>query len=157
MSRRKVLSIREPEASHVFIENPNQRKVIENRTWNTDYRGRLYIHASGSPPANSPSDVYRDPPWPEWQCGRVIGHVDLIAVVRKRDKPKDGNRLGRFRPLDEVEREVRRNFFAHDIPFTKQIWADLDYQGSEFFWIFVNPTRLAEPIPSAGRTRIWEF
>ena len=38
----KILSIRQPHA-YLIIEGI---KTIENRTWETDYRGRLLIHAS---------------------------------------------------------------------------------------------------------------
>ncbi len=41
----KVLSIRQPYATQILYEV----KQIEYRTWKTDYRGRIYIHASGKP------------------------------------------------------------------------------------------------------------
>lgn len=40
----KVLSIKEPYASLVM----NKKKTIETRSWKTNYRGELYIHASQS-------------------------------------------------------------------------------------------------------------
>lgn len=40
----KVLSIKEPYAT--LIANGN--KVIETRSWKTNYRGELFIHASGT-------------------------------------------------------------------------------------------------------------
>lgn len=39
----KCISIRQPNATYVAAG----LKKIENRTWNTKYRGELYIHASG--------------------------------------------------------------------------------------------------------------
>lgn len=38
----KVLSIKEPYASLI----KNNIKKIETRSWKTNYRGKLYIHAS---------------------------------------------------------------------------------------------------------------
>ena len=38
----KVLSIKEPFASLI----KNKKKYIETRSWKTNYRGELYIHAS---------------------------------------------------------------------------------------------------------------
>ena len=39
----KVLSVKNPYA-YLIIQGG---KDVENRTWTTDYRGRLYIHSSG--------------------------------------------------------------------------------------------------------------
>ena len=39
----KVLSVKNPFA-YLILQGG---KDVENRTWTTDYRGRLYIHASG--------------------------------------------------------------------------------------------------------------
>ena len=38
----KVLSITEPFATLIY----EKKKFIETRSWNTNYRGELYIHAS---------------------------------------------------------------------------------------------------------------
>ena len=40
----KVLSIKEPFASLIM----NKKKRIETRSWKTNYRGKIYIHASKS-------------------------------------------------------------------------------------------------------------
>lgn len=39
----KVISIKEPFATLIM----NKMKLIETRSWKTNYRGELYIHASG--------------------------------------------------------------------------------------------------------------
>ena len=39
----KVLSVKNPFA-YLILQGG---KDVENRTWTTDYRGRLYIHVSG--------------------------------------------------------------------------------------------------------------
>ena len=39
----KVLSIKEPYATLIATGN----KLIETRSWKTNYRGELFIHASG--------------------------------------------------------------------------------------------------------------
>jgi len=41
----KVISVRQPYASLIC----RGIKTIENRTWDTKYRGKLLIHASGKP------------------------------------------------------------------------------------------------------------
>lgn len=45
----KTLSIKQPWASLIA----HGIKDVENRTWKTNYRGRIYIHASGKPSFDS--------------------------------------------------------------------------------------------------------
>ncbi len=78
-------------------------KDVENRSWPTDYRGRLYIHSSGSPMTTAEAkhelgaSVLGDSPevrsWLQegmskgvtepWLTSRtIIGHVELVDCVR---------------------------------------------------------------------------
>ena len=41
----KVLSLTEPGATLIR----EKKKLIETRSWKTDYRGELYIHGSNAP------------------------------------------------------------------------------------------------------------
>ena len=66
----RVLSIRQPYASRI-IEG---RKTIELRSWNTSFRGRFYIHASGKHPTLPTS--------------AIVGTVELIDVVKYTSKSK---------------------------------------------------------------------
>lgn len=63
-------------------------KLVENRSWPTDYRGPLLIHAGKSTvhlidPANPPEIS------PRLEFGAAIGTVDLIDCVRREDLPED--------------------------------------------------------------------
>jgi hypothetical protein len=85
----KAISVRQPWA-YLIVEGI---KRIENREWNTQYRGPLLIHAAGR---------YREkmtiaqiarryrvaiPDADDLTFGAIIGQVDLIDVVTKsRDK-----------------------------------------------------------------------
>ena len=53
----KVLSVKSPWAERIVIGD----KIIENRNWRTQYRGKLYIHRSG-------------------KNGAIIGSVELVNV-----------------------------------------------------------------------------
>jgi hypothetical protein len=61
-------------------------KDIENRTWETSYRGPLAIHASASiASADDDAEVIKricgvDVPL-DLQCGAVVGVVDLVDVA----------------------------------------------------------------------------
>lgn len=80
----KAISIQQPWAWAIL----HAGKDVENRTWNTHYRGPLAIHA--------PAKRQRDHWWPrgvirpeedELHLSAIIGIVDLVDVVeRKRSK-----------------------------------------------------------------------
>jgi hypothetical protein len=56
-------------------------KDIENRTWSTKFRGRIYIHASkGYDPTFSPSEFNITLPT-SFARGAIIGEVDIIDCV----------------------------------------------------------------------------
>lgn len=72
----KVLSVRQPWAS-LIVHGP---KRVENRTWRTDYRGPLLIHAAKSrkslwPGADSIEGL------PPLAFGAIIGLVDLVDCI----------------------------------------------------------------------------
>ena len=118
----KVLCIRQPWAA-LIIEGD---KDIENRTWSTNYRGPLLIHASLGK-AFWPDDRIAK----EFRCkipplaskrGEIIGIVDLVDVA----PPPDRNRpargkwhaedcfgfvLANPRPLPFVPMKGRLNLF----------------------------------------------
>lgn len=68
----RVLTIRQPWASAIIYAG----KDVENRSWTTSYRGRVYIHAGMR---LDPEDVLPDGvPVPR---GAIIGHVELVNIV----------------------------------------------------------------------------
>jgi hypothetical protein len=81
----KALSIRQPWAWAII----HAGKDVENRTWNTKFRGTFAVHASAQ--AASDWEFPRGAPKPGekegWVKGAIIGFVDLVDVVdRHRSK-----------------------------------------------------------------------
>ena len=79
----KALSVRQPWA-HLIIHGA---KRIENRTWSTDWRGPLLIHASKSDSEIASCYAWTAlrghlPPKSVLQFGALIGIVTLDAVYR---------------------------------------------------------------------------
>lgn len=86
----KALSIKQPWASLIA----HGIKDIENRTWKTNFRGRIYIHATGSP-SNEPYQIFTDEQWREIELknfdpeifesyknlSRIIGSVYIVDCV----------------------------------------------------------------------------
>ena len=74
----KTLSVRQPWADLII----SGTKDIENRTWSTVYRGRLFIHASRFRlDEETIARFDRDPA--ALHYGAVIGFVDLVDVVQE--------------------------------------------------------------------------
>lgn len=88
----KALSVQQPFASLEVLGI----KDIENRTWKTDYRGRIYIHASAYKKLNFTvltKEQYNDAcdkfewnsttvkPVDQWDRSAIIGHVDIVDCV----------------------------------------------------------------------------
>lgn len=76
----KTLSIKQPWAFCIIHRNKN----IENRTWNTKFRGRFNVHASKSIDMKAYyrlKDVLDLPPIDHLVKGAIIGTVELVDVV----------------------------------------------------------------------------
>lgn len=71
----KALTIAQPYAELIV----RGEKPIENRTWDTRYRGPLFIHAGQSREWLSPGDEQRYPGMP---FGALVAVVQLVACLR---------------------------------------------------------------------------
>lgn len=124
----RCLSIHQPWAWAILSGG----KRVENRTWPTNHRGPLLIHASKSR-ANF-EDQDRDdwrgrygvelPEWSTLATGAILGVANLASCVRA-----DG----------EGASDVQRQWLDSH-PFTEGPWC----------WILKNVRAFAEPIPYRG-------
>lgn len=78
----KALSIRQPWAFAIT----HGRKDVENRTWSTNYRGRVLLHASGSMTRDDIEgfrDFIEDNPelGGDWLNGRTLRQLDRGGIV----------------------------------------------------------------------------
>ena len=88
-----ALSIRQPWAWLIV----NGHKPVENRRWETRWRGPLLIHASKSlvqDDFNAVRQVISEnnlhielPTWPNLECGGIVGSVDLVDCVDRMESP----------------------------------------------------------------------
>jgi hypothetical protein len=103
-------------------------KDVENRTWKTDYRGRILIHASKKPDpflteivGRSISDKIKNDELIEllsW-CGKIIGSIEIVDCVQNSNSK----------------------------------WAE---QGM-WHWVLKNPVLLKEPILARGSLGLWDY
>lgn len=96
LQRVKVLSVRQPWATAIVMG----WKDIENRSWSTNYRGRLYIHASATRSSRdefegdeefivdcSEHRLFSPLSIPPHDYGAIVGHVEVVGVLTRSDSP----------------------------------------------------------------------
>lgn len=124
----KVLTVKNPWA-HLIMSG---YKDIENRVWQTPYRGTLAIHVGADPvtlrevKASTPAR-YKELAKTHWRnnsdAGLIIGTVDLVDIVHKSRSP----------------------------------WAIKSTDTLYYYWVLANPVLFDQPIKIRGCTGIWDL
>ena len=166
----KTLSVRQPYASLICYGI----KTVENRTWKTDYRGRLLIHASGdavsffddqSVPQNILDEWYDCLEIDDWNCpeGASAKMPNIYRMGRdfykfyglERGDPWPTERhikqRGGFCKAAAIIGEAEIVDIARD---SKDDFAEPD----NYHWILANAKVYEKPIIDVvGRLRLWDF
>ena len=108
-------------------------KRVENRTWSTDFRGNVAIHAGTSfewfKYGDWPAFVQHCDDVPEMTFGGFVAVVNLVACVRLED--------------------VKAGKASHS-------WIiEHKHTNGPVCWVFDNVRRLKTPIPFVGRQGLW--
>lgn len=170
----KTLSVRQPYAALICAGV----KTVENRTWKTDYRGRLLIHASGDNMSFFKTDALPQSflnKWydyiekDEWNCPNDAPESVKNAYKMAKD-------IWRFygiaqndpRPVNEwIKQAVKeRGYYfmsmavigeANLIDIIQDSNDDFAEKGC-YHWIFEKPALYKKPaVNAAGRLRLWDF
>ena len=129
----KVLSLREPFATLI----KNGIKTIETRSWKTNYRGKLYIHASST---KMPKE-YKN-------------NKELMALVNEEDL-NYGTIICSCELVDCIE---MTNEFVNNIKNNrKNEYITGKYSQGRYAWILKNIEVLDNPIKAKGHLGIWNF
>lgn len=128
----KALTVCQPYASLIVGWegiDPADVKRIENRTWPTSYRGRLWIHAGKSTRWLGTWDGPRPAKLP---MGAILGAVDLVGCqpIESLRRAPDGSPIGWMKYHVHAE--------------------------GPYCFILRRPRRLLKPIVYAGRQRIFD-
>ncbi len=130
----KALTISQPYASMIM----RGEKWIENRVWETNYRGRLAIHAGKGKQYLSTQELANYP------TSRIIAIGQLVACVS----------------LDEICRQcadpATRNQF---IPGTRYTWDDAEtheHAEGPFCWILDDVKRVVY-VEISGKQGLWNY
>lgn len=143
----KALSIKQPWASLIA----HGIKNIENRTWRTNFRGRIYIHASAKASGDlyellgliQLDDVFNYWPTdmlPNMPLSAIIGEVDIVDCVINHDSIWAEHM--KTHPCEDIEGLQILN------KGQKYIWN----------WVLANPVLYDKPILNVkGKLSFWEF
>ncbi len=129
----KVLSLTEPYATLV----KEKIKTIETRSWKTEYRGELYIHASAT---KIPK---------KWLANR-----ELMQLVEK--TPLHFGTI--ICKCDLVDCICMTTEFIENLKKTKyQEYICGIYEEGRYAWILDNIVPLTNPIKAKGHLNIWNY
>ncbi len=128
-------------------------KEYETRSWATQYRGLMAIHAAACEPKNLRdqmsgvvASILGIENQPEYPRGAVIATADLIAC---HEMVEDENGNVGFWYGDHG----MRKFYA--ISERQALLGD--WKAGRFAWAFANRKMLDTPIPAKGGQRIWNW
>ncbi len=128
----KVLSLTEPCATLI----KEKKKLIETRSWKTNYRGELYIHASST---KIPK---------EWRENK-----ELMNLVN--DFPLNyGNIICKCELTNCIKMTPE---FIKNIKNNHQEYICGIYEIGRYAWILENIEVLKEPIPTKGHLGVWNY
>ena len=146
-----VISILQPFASLVVMG----AKKIETRSWNTEFRGELYIHASlgkdyGPEKLSCRELCYKEPFKQFINCGLAYDKLPFGKIIGK------VNMVGTFAMNDAM--------LGKGVTFKNQIWEfsneELsfgDFSCDRHGWLFSNPVQFAYPIQAKGKQGFWNY
>ena len=130
---KKVLSLIEPYATLI----KNGVKTIETRSWKTNYRGKLYIHASAT---KIPKEYEKNKELMSLvdinnlNYGNIICSCELVDCIKM---------------TDEFINDIKNN--------RKNEYITGIYDNGRYAWILENIEQLDVPIKAKGKLNIWDF
>lgn len=129
----KVLTIKEPYATFIM----QGLKKIETRSWNTKYRGEIYIHAGKSKDfikkIKNPS-VLNLLENSELNYGNIICKAELIDCIYMTKE---------F--INKIKNENNNEYILGQ------------YKVGRYAWILKNVQKLDKKIPAKGKLNIWTY
>lgn len=129
----KVLSLKEPFATLI----KNKKKLVETRSWNTNYRGELYIHASVT-------KIDKE----------ISGRKELFDLLGN-ESLGFGMIICKCRLVDciymtkEYVEDMKKNHY--------QEYLCGEYKEGRYAWILNSIEPLEEPIKAKGQLGIWNY
>ena len=127
----KVLSIKEPFATLIA----NGDKLIETRSWKTNYRGEIFIHASGKKLAK------------EYLTNAYVISLINNLPMNFRNIICKANLVDCVYMDDNFLKKIKLNIKEYNLGL---------YEKGRYAWIFEEIEPIY-PIPAKGKLNIWNF
>lgn len=128
----KVISIIEPWASLI----KEKVKYIETRSWKTNYRGRIYIHAS----------LKKVPKKDE--------RINILISLLENKNFKYGHIIAEATLVDCIYMDEE---FISKIKNNNKEYICGEYSIGRYAWVLKDIKELNEPIPAKGNLGIWNY
>ena len=126
----KVLSLKEPYASLI----KEKIKTVETRSWKTNYRGELYIHASQSKSPINNKRLKSLTKNIELNPGHILCKCNLVDCI--------------YMTKEYVEQMKKENYDEYICG---------EYKEGRYAWILKDIVPLKEPIKVKGQLNVWNY
>jgi hypothetical protein len=137
----KCITVKQPWASLIV----HGIKDIENRTWKTNFRGRVLIHAGVTHSKREDRELLYF--LNQWQRNEAYKKLELFYDKRM----PYGTIIGSVEIVDCVINHpsiwAEKTEYKHGIAQHKPIWN----------WVLKNPILFDKPIPCKGALSFWEY
>jgi hypothetical protein len=144
-----ALTVREPWATAII----HLGKSIENRSWPTNHRGRIWIHAANKPPD---STDYGD-------LLEIIDHTEDPDrfYTQDEDDPDAGDILDQFDFHAHLgciigSVEVADCVALHVVKSQNSLKQHRPWASGPWCWMLANPVPLKEPLAMKGSLGLWK-
>ena len=130
----KVLTVKQPHASLIL----NGKKKVETRSWKTNYRGELYIHAGMKKVTKKDlqkdglKDIIGNDNIEEY--GKIICKCNLVDCIY----------------MDKEYIEYMKNNYPREYVCGR-------YEIGRYAWVLEDVTKLDKPIEAKGQLSIWNY
>ena len=140
----KALTIKQPWSTLIV----DGIKDIENRTWKTNYRGRILIHASEK------EDLYWFDKCNESQYKNIQNYISSV-YTKDEYRSTFGSIIGSVEITDCVINHP--SIWAEKTHYeqTNESNPDLEDTTIIYNWVLANPVKFDKPIPMKGKLRLW--
>ena len=128
----KVISIKEPYATLIC----NKKKTIETRSWKTNYRGELYIHASKS------------------NISKKVRNKNGVMDILDNDNLNYGKIICKCKLIDCIYMDKN---YINKIKKNKNEYTLGHYEIGRYAWILRDIEPLDNKIQVNGKLRIWNY
>lgn len=125
----KVITIKQPWASLIA----EGEKEYEFRTWNTKYRGEIYIHA-GKGMNRQAMELFKDE-IKDFPSGCIIAKATLADTIKIDDKVKED--------LKQKNYKVYKNV--------------IESKEKEYYGFLIKNVEKIKPIPIKGKLSLWNY